>query len=406
MIIFIAPNPNKVKEREGFLQRVAAIDDIFSREQKIYYEDIDDLSDLAEKITQADMVYVHSLYFAEKILLLFPILKDRVVVDLHGVVPEEEKFAGNKDRSEVLSRAEEVVFRHGKYFVAVSQAMVDHFTHKYKLSKRVKWVILPIFNVSIPPDIKNKKITKNVIYAGGAQKWQNVDLMVDAINKVRDYSYTILTHSPDAFSEISGDIGIKVTIKTVKSDQVHSYYIKASLGFVLRDDIVVNRVACPTKLIEYLSEGVVPIVLSPNIGDFSTLGYKYFTVKDFIDGKADKASIKKAIESNFAVFEKLVAQTKTGTRDLTVLYSEIVTHPHKQVEETIKEYIKSTILTQIYEDTIEKYKQQIDHQTKVINEYAKSVDYYKGLLNSITHSKKWIAINKISQLKAAIGRHK
>lgn len=177
MIIFIAPNPNKVKEREGFLQRVAAIDDIFSREQKIYYEDIDDLSDLAEKITQADMVYVHSLYFAEKILLLFPILKDRVVVDLHGVVPEEEKFAGNKDRSEVLSRAEEVVFRHGKYFVAVSQAMVDHFTHKYKLSKRVKWVILPIFNVSIPPDIKNKKITKNVIYAGGAQKWQNVDLM-------------------------------------------------------------------------------------------------------------------------------------------------------------------------------------------------------------------------------------
>lgn len=34
MILFIAPNPHKSEKREGYLQRVAAIDELFSGEKK------------------------------------------------------------------------------------------------------------------------------------------------------------------------------------------------------------------------------------------------------------------------------------------------------------------------------------------------------------------------------------
>ena len=35
-----------------------------------------------------------------------------------------------------------------------------------------------------------------------------------------------------------------------------------------REEILVNAVACPTKLVEYMYWGVVPVVITPNIGDF------------------------------------------------------------------------------------------------------------------------------------------
>lgn len=120
-----------------------------------------------------------------------------------------------------------------------------------------------------------------------------------------------------------------VSIKTVSSDQVAEYYKRAHLGFVLRDDVLVNRVACPTKLIEYLGSGVVPIIVSSKIGDFRELGYQYVTYNRFISGK--KLSYKKyikAVETNYAVFNRLVEQSKKGKRDLLDIYREAKTNKH------------------------------------------------------------------------------
>ena len=53
--------------------------------------------------------------------------------------------------------------------------------------------------------------------------------------------------------------------------------------YLIQFDIVVNRVACPTKLVEYMFYGITPIVLSKEIDDYNELGYEYLDYKDFKD---------------------------------------------------------------------------------------------------------------------------
>ena len=60
----------------------------------------------------------------------------------------------------------------------------------------------------------------------------------------------------------------------------------------MRDDIVLNRVAAPTKLIEYLSYGLIPIVKTINIGDSVKMGYEYILYNEDLNGLSAKKSDK------------------------------------------------------------------------------------------------------------------
>lgn len=322
MILFIAPNPHKVEMREGFLQRVAAVDKLFVGEEKVYFEDYKTTDSQADVIGKADLIYVHSIYSAKWIRSVYPLLTDKLVTDLHGVVPEEEELQGNADRARIMSEVEAEVFTFCKTFVAVSEEMTAHYNTKYSLGKEVSWIILPIFDESDAIDIAKKNFDYEVVYAGGTQQWQNVDKMMEAINESNDYRFTILTHNPDGFSHINQDKQPNVVVKTVPSSEVSAHYHDASLGFLLRDSNIVNRVACPTKLIEYLGNGVVPIVLSPAIGDAKRLGYSYITLQEFKSKKISKKRLKIAAERNMKVYEDLRLQSGLGRKELIQLVKE------------------------------------------------------------------------------------
>jgi len=78
----------------------------------------------------------------------------------------------------------------------------------------------------------------------------------------------------------------QVEVDSVPRHSIFEYYDRASLGFVLRDDSLVNRVACPTKLVEYMCAGIIPIVEQPLIGDFYERGYEYILVDEFESAEA------------------------------------------------------------------------------------------------------------------------
>ncbi|MGE0906881.1 hypothetical protein AB4M30_16785 [Escherichia coli] len=95
-------------------------------------------------------------------------------------------------------------------------------------------------------------------------------------------------------------------------EDVINVMARCHLGFVLRDDIVVNRVACPTKLIEYLECGVVPVVKSPDIGDFNSLGYSFIKV-DEICSPLKMEELYEKVENNYRVlahFQSLTEHSK------------------------------------------------------------------------------------------------
>ncbi|WP_306353547.1 hypothetical protein [Flavobacterium sp. '19STA2R22 D10 B1'] len=217
-----------------------------------------------------------------------------MTLDIHGVVPEEERyFKNNLLLSKYYSYVEYQVFRRINNAVCVTNSMKNHFVEKYPFYKG-NYIIY-----SIMPDnlkeidetqaslikVRNEKRIE-VIYSGGVQGWQNIDLMLQTIkkNQYSNIHYTILTGDKVTFENKIEEYNICSEFITVESrhpSELWKDYIAADYAFILRDENIVNNVANPTKLIEYLFYGLIPIVLSPNIGDYKELGYNYLLLNDF-----------------------------------------------------------------------------------------------------------------------------
>lgn len=244
-------------------------------------------------LSQSRFIYFHSL---QNVLPVFPCLKflkanKKLVLDIHGVVPEEHEFAGQQRKSRFYAMVESYLFRYLSVGISVTDAMSNHFREKYPSSKvrLISYPIMPsnimVDNYEIPRHEDGDKI--HIVYSGNLQSWQNIDLMIDVISKhiSPDIIYTILTGSLDQMKTVLAEKGLsdsqQVFVDSVAPNELHKFYEKAHYGFILRDDITVNRVACPTKLVEYMFYGMIPIIKSKNIGDFDTMGYDYLSLEDF-----------------------------------------------------------------------------------------------------------------------------
>lgn len=324
MLLFIADYPDASSERDGMMQRIVAVDSHFTDVERTYLKVslvkymrgekekrselltvyrlnlIRHLFVIIALALKANCIYVHSVGNALAILPLF--LLRKIVTDMHGAVPEEFRLSGKRLAAIRYAPVEWVAVRCSRAIVTVSSAMAEHLRNKYK----VAWLRsfnVPIFDeVAVPQDSssRSKGDVPSVIYAGGAQAWQNVDLMLQVIGKAqRRYDFIILTGDVGMFRQRLADMGLTtVKVTSVPKSEVYDYYARADYGFVLRDDTVVNRVACPTKLVEYLACGVVPIVNQPRIGDFALKGYSYVTLENFINGELPSLAELEAMKVN------------------------------------------------------------------------------------------------------------
>ncbi len=263
----------------------------------------------------AKIIYVHSLYMTTLLsdaeVLKF---KDKIIVDIHGCFIEELEYRNVKDpHMEEFKKREELAFRSAKALVAVSKNMIDFYKEKYKGIK-TDFILLPIFAPGDTP-VKTLGEKPKIIYSGGAQKWQNVDLMVESISKIaNNFNVSILTPNVEEFKQKLKKAGTEgVEVKSVNSSELCKEYKNADFGYILRDDNVVNRVACPTKLIEYLTYGIIPVVLQPNIGDFNTLGYSYILNDDLVSGHIPSSKeLSTMRQNNYTTLAKLNKIQKEG----------------------------------------------------------------------------------------------
>ncbi|MBR9879745.1 MAG: glycosyltransferase family 4 protein [Gammaproteobacteria bacterium] len=354
-MLILAPYPlEDSKQAGGLSQRVLAIDSVFLNTRRTYVscsftknvvkkrKHIFNNCSLLEinfffhfflllkLVTSTKIVYSHTIGNAAKVIPFIFLFrrgnsKGRVLIcDMHGVVPEECQMYNKKVKALFFKIVEKIVVEKSSYIVCVSNNMIDHFSRKYPSAKN-KAFILPIFRVGGDEFECERKVANayesiKIIYAGGTQPWQNFDEMLSIARKCLKKSdsglklsfefwlpekdrekYERLERSSESISFYSGSL----------KDVIRAYST-SSFGFILRDDDLINKVACPTKLIEYLQHDIIPIVKSNNIGDFNDLGMEYISVEELLALDFNRKCFERMIIRNREVFGKHCKHIEDG----------------------------------------------------------------------------------------------
>ncbi len=358
MIIILGHYPNKKNEKDGMVRRISAIDSILGNLDKVYIEKLNKKLSITKMLKHpirfykalknknfllpnnkttvykelyansfyqmaknANAIYVHSLYFLKQIPIEY-IKKfgEKIILDIHGCVVEELIFNQEKEKTiSCFKKYESIAFQYIGCFVAVSENMINFYKKKYEQNTK-KFILLPIFNFNenkINRDNNSKKL--RIIYSGGLQKWQNVSEMVHIVKQcLGKFKFIFLIHDIDEFSKyLKVSDQNDVLIKSVSPSEIQNFYANADLGFLLRDKNIVNDVACPTKAIEYLDNGIIPIVLQPEIGDLDQLGYQYITKKDLLENKLPTCDeMERMRKVNYKIVNKLQEIHSIGVKSL------------------------------------------------------------------------------------------
>lgn len=338
MIVIVAAHPSTENQKDGMIQRIAHIDALMASLPRAYL----DLSFrrfvrkeilvegmatiyrlnlfvhfflIARLLKRADLVYIHSAYNALK-ALVFP-TRAQVVFDAHGIVPEELALERKARAALVFAFAERRVLRRCNTLVCVTRSMLAHFKSKHGDRPGREEIVLPVLPRLGEGDdaaqaLQATRDLNSVIYAGGMQVWQNVDKMIVAAEQQPQLAYSFLT----------GDVGrftARLKASEVRRYQCHSvvpakvkdFYLTHQFGFVLREPDLINAVACPTKLVEYLYWGVVPVVITPRIGDFNESTLHGLTLRQFESGELpDAAGVDAMRRHNQATVLEMVASAQ------------------------------------------------------------------------------------------------
>ena len=355
-VCVFAPMFTEENITDGYVQRVKAIDEgILSGFYRIYIhthdthlapkieivddrhltiwldpEDKEQAKTLRRIVQRSRTAYIHSVLrimvdtIPEKLRnRIFLDKKIKTIWDMHGAVPEEFVMHNDYYGAQMSGDAEEFLANNADTVIVVTQTMKKHLKYKYGEALRTHVVVMPIFteNMLQPVDCIQDKALKEgqpplVVYAGGLQKWQKIDEMQDLVTKLGDtYRYVFFVPRPDEFVEKfeESNLPAEIRVEHKQPGEVLEEYKACHYGLVLRDDIVVNNVACPTKLIEYIKFGIIPILDTPNIGDFVEFGMQYISREVFEKGAfMDEAERQRIAEKNLAVLEKLAKEYVSG----------------------------------------------------------------------------------------------
>jgi len=347
---------NKENEKDGYVQRIKAIDTTaLSNLCRIYLydegadcqvmrfdfidplhgyivfnsHDKENLFEIIELVKYCGMTYTHSLLrFMEdrsnkELWTIFDLENVKHFWDMHGTVPEEYELSGSVLGCQLANNIEKVLADKVDVVVVVTHAMGRHLKQKYPFMK-AEIVVVPIFTEellgAVPREKQHLDNGISIVYAGGTQPWQNISLMQDIIHATyREYHYKIFVPDPEEFWNLWGDDSHKSECKVASKppQELYDEYKSCDFGFILRDPSPVNYVACPTKVIEYLKYGIIPVLKSTKIGDFVDMGMKYILYTELLNGlKLSEEERRKMAESNYHILDKLMQASMDGIQSL------------------------------------------------------------------------------------------
>ena len=163
--------------------------------------------------------------------------------------------------------------------IAVSSKLVEYWKEYYKFNgnnyKVIPCTIGKESKSEITVDVDANLINTNkvvIVFSGGIDKWQSFDKIIEfsktVLSQDKRFFFLFLTKENNLISSLKNAFPENVLQIWVKPQEVNFYLQLCDYGILIRENSITNSVASPTKLAEYLINGITPII-SDNIGDYS-----------------------------------------------------------------------------------------------------------------------------------------
>lgn len=204
---------------------------------------------------------------------------NKILYWVQGSSPDESFMRNHSyTRKLLISAIEYLALWKAKYIFMVSQGMLNYYNKKYHKDYSYKTYIMPCYNSEIRKSLfmTPGKYEKNMFcYVGGLSVWQCFPETVDIYKKVEEVIpfsfFKVFTGDKEKAESILKEKGVKnYSINFVTSDKLLDAIADCKYGFIVRKKSPVNYVATPTKLSNYMSAGLIPIV-SNTVAFFSEI---------------------------------------------------------------------------------------------------------------------------------------
>jgi glycosyltransferase involved in cell wall biosynthesis len=207
-------------------------------------------------------------------------------MDLHGAVPEEIRFAypdtpWHRASVAYAEQIESWIAAQSPFIVCQSPAMLAHLAEKHPRSNARmaafqcgvdvgRFAFDPQGREDVRREMGLGEEDSLFVYCGSLAKWQLLDRALHLFHACQQHvgsSARMLILTPvkrSAVNELVRSCGLTddfVTIRAVEHHEVPRFLSAGDAAFLLREDTLLNQVASPTKLGEYLACGL-PVITS------------------------------------------------------------------------------------------------------------------------------------------------
>ena len=255
----------------------------------LYFQNVGKYDEIIFQTRMADLGHTFSL--------IKHLPKAKTIFESRGATIEERKFVHNdfkslkkKFKEHVNLRSEEKLITGSHGVICVSDALKNYYVEKFDIDPgKTDFLVIPgaaskelfYFDEALRKESREALGYKEgdcvIVYSGALnQKWEIPDVVFGFLHFLSDLRkecrFLMITPDVDLVKDYSIKYGIEpyVTAVTSSFEDVNRYLNAADVALLLREDIVMNNVASPTKFAEYLMVGL-PTILSCGIHDFAEI---------------------------------------------------------------------------------------------------------------------------------------
>lgn len=251
-----------------------------------------------------------------------------IVFDMHSTAPEEARYAHRRSAYvQEVEQAERQVLGNADAVISVSASLNRHIETKYGIQPR-KVVVIPCavdtslfhFSSKHRDRLRSKWHLADdqplYVYSGGTQEWQQLDATARLFCKVLRFlpSCKMLLLVPalsrnaaEQSFRLSGAPRESILLCSTDHSRMYELLSAADIGLLIREDLIMNRIASPTKFAEYLGCGL-PVVATPyvdSVRDAIRQGGVGFLIQDQTEGSIQQLSnFTKSVVANRERFSK------------------------------------------------------------------------------------------------------